>query len=117
MQKKATKIPKQTKEEEEKELKIFIPYNSVYQLRKEIFIEVLPNKIDPDTKVFITEKVHGVNVCIVFDTVRNGFLIGKRNSFITQFIPIDVDFKDLSKYFTQGFFTNHVTIALEKIQK
>lgn len=64
-------------------------------MRKEIFAEVLPEKIDPETKVYMTEKVHGVNMCLVFDVERNGFLIGKRNSFITQFIPLDVEFKDL----------------------
>lgn len=109
--------PTQTKEQAEKENQLFIAYNSVFQPRKEVFNEIFPDPIPPETKVFITEKVHGVNFSIILDVERNGYLLGKRNSLITMFVPLDTDIADLKFYFVESFFQNHIIAAMKPLKE
>lgn len=64
----------------------------------------MPKEMDSNTTVFITEKIHGTNFSIILDVERNGFLLGKRNSLVTMFMPFNEDIKLLKNYFTVSFF-------------
>ena len=115
--KKKQNMPKQTKEDAEREKQLFIPYESILIARKEALIELPLEKYDDTTPVFITEKIHGVNISIIIDFKHKGILLGKRNSLVSMLIPFAEEIPELQSYFIESFYTNNFVFAISSLWK
>lgn len=65
--------------------------------------------------MYVTEKIHGVNVSIIIDFDKKGILLGKRNSLVSMMIPFDAEVPNLQNYFTQSFYTNNFVFAVTQV--